>query len=192
MFVANTAPPPSVTEGPRWYWHRYNRVVAYRLAAALERLPRRWRLALARRVGALAVARMPAERAAVRATLATITGASGARLDVLTRRVFEDFAACFSDLVTTNRRPAERLLDYVARVSESPILGETTGVVSVTAHVGNWEMAGRLLAGRTRRRTQRSSPATASGATGRVSASWRGDPSGLASSWWLHSGAVRW
>ena len=153
MFVANTAPPPSVTEGPRWYWHRYNRVVAYRLAAALERLPRRWRLALARRVGALAMARMPAERAAVRATLATITGASGARLDVLTRRVFEDFAACFSDLVTTNRRPAERLLDYVARVSESPILGETTGVVSVTAHVGNWEMAGRLLAGRTRRRT---------------------------------------
>jgi lauroyl/myristoyl acyltransferase len=96
---------------------------------------------------------MPAEGAAVRATLATITGASGMRLDALTRRVFQDFAACFSDLVTINRRPAERLLDHVASVSKSPILEDRIGVVSVTAHVGNWEMAGRLLAGRTRRRT---------------------------------------
>jgi lauroyl/myristoyl acyltransferase len=104
-------------------------------------------------VGVLALRRMPAERAAVRATLATVTGASGEPLDALTRRVFQDFAACFSDLVTTNRLPAERLLDYVTRVSESRILEDPGGVVSVTAHVGNWEMAGRLLAGRTRRRT---------------------------------------
>jgi Kdo2-lipid IVA lauroyltransferase/acyltransferase len=152
MFVANVRPPPP-TGAPRWYWHSYNRVVAYRLAEGLGRLPRRWRLALARRLGGLALRRMPVERTAVRATLATITGASGARLDTLTRRVFQDFAACFSDLVTTNRRPPERLLDYVASVSASPVLEDDIGVVSVTAHVGNWEMAGRLLAGRTRRRT---------------------------------------
>jgi lauroyl/myristoyl acyltransferase len=153
MFVANDVrmPPPSRT--PRWYWHQYNRVLAYRLAEGLGRLPRRWRLAVARRLGALALRRMPAERAAVRATLQAITGASGARLDALTARVFQDFAACFSDLVTTNRRPPERLLDYVARVSASPVLEDGAGVVSVTAHVGNWEMAGRLLAGRTKRRT---------------------------------------
>jgi lauroyl/myristoyl acyltransferase len=152
MFVANVRPHPP-TGAPRWYWHSYNRVVAYRLAEGLGRLPRRWRLALARRLGGLALRRMPVERTAVRATLATITGASGARLDTLTRRVFQDFAACFSDLVTTNRRPPERLLDYVASVSASPVLEDDIGVVSVTAHVGNWEMAGRLLAGRTRRRT---------------------------------------
>ena len=153
MFVADEVRSQPPTRVPRWYWHPFNRVVVYRLAAGLERLPRRWRLALARRVGALAQRRMPAERAAVRATLATVTGASGARLDALTRRVFQDFAACFSDLVTTNRRPAERLRDYVTSVSESRALEDTSGVVSVTAHVGNWEMAGRLLAGRTRRRT---------------------------------------
>jgi lauroyl/myristoyl acyltransferase len=152
MFVANVRPHPP-TGAPRWYWHSYNRVVAYRLAEGLGRLPRRWRLALARRLGGLALRRMPVERTAVRATLATITGASGARLDALTVRVFQDFAACFSDLVTTNRRPPERLLDYVASVSASPVLEDDIGVVSVTAHVGNWEMAGRLLAGRTRRRT---------------------------------------
>jgi lauroyl/myristoyl acyltransferase len=152
MFVANVRPHPP-TGAPRWYWHSYNRVVAYRLAEGLGRLPRRWRLALARRLGGLALRRMPVERTAVRATLATITGAAGARLDTLTRRVFQDFAACFSDLVTTNRRPPERLLDYVASVSASPVLEDDIGVVSVTAHVGNWEMAGRLLAGRTRRRT---------------------------------------
>lgn len=153
MFVANDVPPHPPAGAPRWYWHPFNRVVAYRLAEGLARLPRGWRLALARRVGALALRRMPAERAAVRATLATVTGASGEALDALTRRVFQDFAACFSDLVTTNRLPAGRLLDYVTRVSESRILEDPGGVVSVTAHVGNWEMAGRLLAGRTRRRT---------------------------------------
>ena len=84
----------------------------------------------------------------MRATLATITGASGARLDALTRRAFQDFAVCFSDLVTTNRRPAEQLLDYVGNVSKSPILEDAIGVVSVTAHVGNWEMGGRLREGK--------------------------------------------
>jgi lauroyl/myristoyl acyltransferase len=153
MLVANEVRPHPPTGVPRWYWHSYNRVVAYRLAEGLGRLPRRWRLALARRVGAFAARRMPSERAAVRATLATITGAAGARLDALTGRVFQDFAACFSDLVTTNRRPPERLLDYVASVSAGPLFEDAAGVVAVTAHVGNWEMAGRLLAGRTRRRT---------------------------------------
>jgi lauroyl/myristoyl acyltransferase len=155
MFVADDVRPQRAPGVPRWYWHRYNRVLAYRLAEGFGRLPRRWRLALARRMGALALRRMPEERAAVRTSLATITGATGTHLDALTRRVFEDFAACFSDLVTTNRGPAARLLDYVGRVSPGAgtVLEDGAGVVSVTAHVGNWEMAGRLLAGRTRRRT---------------------------------------
>ena len=92
MFVANEVRPHPTTGVPRWYWHSYNRVVAYRLAEGLGRLPRRWRLALARRVGALAARRMPSEHAAVRATLATITGASGGRLDALAARVFQDLS----------------------------------------------------------------------------------------------------
>jgi lauroyl/myristoyl acyltransferase len=153
MFAVDGVRQPPLSGSPRWYWHPYNRVAFYRLAEAFGRLPRRGRLAVARGLGRLAPWLMPVERAVVRSTLATVTGASGARLDALTARVFQDFAACFSDLVTTNRQPAERLRAYVARVSESPVLEDTSGVVSVTAHVGNWELAGRLLAGRTARRT---------------------------------------
>jgi lauroyl/myristoyl acyltransferase len=139
---------------PRWYWHPYNRAHLYRLAEALGVVPRGARLALARALGRRAPRFMPAERAAVRTTQARVTGASGARLDELTTGVFRDFAMCFSDLVSTNRTPADRLLRWVGSVSGTDHLdGLSGGVVSLTAHVGNWELAGRLLASRAARQT---------------------------------------
>jgi KDO2-lipid IV(A) lauroyltransferase len=139
---------------PRWHWHPYNRAAVYRLAEALGWLPRGVRLAVARRLGHAAVRALPAERAAVRRTLAVVTGAAGARLDALTDHLFADFAMCFSDLVSTNRRPVARLLDHVGEVRGADRLPALAGgVVSVTAHVGNWELAGRLLATRSGRRT---------------------------------------
>jgi len=139
---------------PRWYWHPYNRAAFYRVAEALGRLPRPVRLAAARRLGRLAARALPAERAAVRSALETFTAERGPRLDGLTARVFGDFAMCFSDLVSTNRRPAPRLLSCVEDVIGAGRLAAVTGgVVSITAHVGNWELAGRLLATRTARTT---------------------------------------
>jgi KDO2-lipid IV(A) lauroyltransferase len=139
---------------PRWYGHPYNRAGLYRLAEGLGWLPRGLRLALAGRVGGLAPRFLTSERAAVRMTLEVITGACGSRLEELTRRVFRDFAMCFCDLVSTNRQSAPQLLAYVERVSGAEhIPGLSGGVVSVTAHVGNWELAGRLLAARSARRT---------------------------------------
>src|SRR5215469_17206251 len=88
---------------PRWYWHPYNRAVLYRLAGMLSCLPRGGRLAAARVLGGLTPRWLSAERAAVRLTLERVTGATGAPLDTLTRRLFADFAMCFTDLVTTNR-----------------------------------------------------------------------------------------
>jgi KDO2-lipid IV(A) lauroyltransferase len=83
-----------------------------------------------------------------------MTGASGARLDELTAGVFRDFAMCFSDLVSTNRQPIAQLLGYVAAIRGAEHVGTASGgIVSVTAHVGNWELAGRLLAARSSRRT---------------------------------------
>jgi lauroyl/myristoyl acyltransferase len=144
----------SASRRPRWYWHPYNRVGLYRLAELLGRAPRRLRLLLARRLGRLAPRFLPAEREAVRGTLAAVTGASGARLDALTVDVFRDFAMCFSDLLSTNRQPGERLLRYVGAVSGvDHVAGLSGGLVSVTAHVGNWDLAGRLLAARSARRT---------------------------------------
>ena len=139
---------------PRWTWHPYNRAGLYRLAEALSWAPRGLRLTLARGLGRFAPRFMPAERAAVRKTLEAATGVSGARLDELTVGVFRDFAMCFSDLVSTNRQSPARLLGYVGSMSGTERLaGLSGGIVSVTAHVGNWEMAGRLLAARSARRT---------------------------------------
>src|SRR5919201_7005089 len=87
---------------PRWYWHPYNRAMLYRFAGMLSWLPRGGRLALARALGGLAPRWLPAERAAVRLTLEVVTGATGPGLDALTRRLFGEFAMCFSDLITTN------------------------------------------------------------------------------------------
>lgn len=131
----------------RWYRHSYNRAPFYRAAEALRWLPRGPRLALARALGRLAPRLLPAERAAVQRTLAVVTGAAGPALEALTRRLFGNFAMCFSDLVCTNRQAPARLAACVARVNGAEHLrGLTRGLVSVTAHVGNWELAGRLLA----------------------------------------------
>jgi lauroyl/myristoyl acyltransferase len=138
---------------PRWYRHDYNRASLYRLAEVSGWIPRRLRLALARHLGRMAPRFLPAERATIRDALRRITGASGARLEALADGVFRDFAMCFSDLVSTNRQPARRLLGYVDSVTGGEQLEGLGGLVSVTAHVGNWEMAGRLLARRTTRRT---------------------------------------
>src|SRR5262245_30406391 len=81
---------------PRWYWHPYNRAALYRLGEALSWLPRGVRLGLARQLGRSAVRFLPAERQAIRTTLARMTGASGAQLQALTAGVFGDFAMCFS------------------------------------------------------------------------------------------------
>ena len=139
---------------PRWYSHAYNRADFYRLAAGLGWLPRPARLALARRLGRFAPRRMPRERAAVRNTLARMTGAMGSRLEALTVATFTDFAMCFSDLVSTNRQPMARLVSHVTIADDlERIMSPTGGFISPSAHVGNWELAGRLLAGRAARTT---------------------------------------
>jgi lauroyl/myristoyl acyltransferase len=140
--------------GPRWYAHSYNRPNLYRLAATLSWVPRRLRLALARHIGRLAPARMPAERAAIRKAMTRFTGATGSELDTLTGRVFTDFAMCFSDLVSTNRQIAALRSSHLGNVEGVERLASLSGgLISLTAHVGNWELAGRLLAGRSARPT---------------------------------------
>ncbi len=97
---------------------------------------------------------MPAEQAAIKRTLERVTGAAGPQLDTLTVGTFTDFAMCFSDLVSTNRQPPERLAAAVGRTEGAErVVDLGAGLISLTAHVGNWELAGRLLAGRTARAT---------------------------------------
>jgi lauroyl/myristoyl acyltransferase len=152
--VLRSMTPERLARQPRWYAHGYNRADLYRLAAGLGWLPRPARLRLARQLGRLAPRLMPAERAVIENTLARVTGATGSRLDSLTLRTFTDFAMCFSDLVSTNRQPVARLASHVERVEGAERMARFQGgFISPSAHVGNWELAGRLLAGRTARTT---------------------------------------
>lgn len=150
-----TAPTSSVDGWrPRWYAHGYNRAAFYRLAAAIAWLPRGPRLRLAAGVGRLAASRMPSERAAVRATMEVVTGTTGRALDALTVEVFGEFAMFFSDLVSAHRESPARLLARVGTATGIEHVRACDGaVVSLTAHIGNWDMAGRLLASESARRT---------------------------------------
>ncbi len=141
------------TVGPRTYAHAFNRAEIYRLAGALTRLPRPVRLELSRRVGRLAARFLPAERAAVRRTLAAATGATERTLDALVPEVFGEFAMCFSDLLSAGRgRLAQDACIGPLRGVEH-LDGVDGGMISLTAHVGNWDLAGRLLARRSARPT---------------------------------------
>jgi lauroyl/myristoyl acyltransferase len=134
-------------ERPRWHVHSYNRAELYRLAAGLSRLPRPARLALARWLGRRALRFLPAERMVTQATLAVMTGAAGRRLDVLAAELFAEFAMLFSDLVAASHQPIERLFAHVGQRAGAQHLDRLEGpVISLTAHVGNWDLAGRLLA----------------------------------------------
>ena len=152
MPLSLTSNPPA--RRPRWYSHAYNRANFYRVAAGLAWLPRRARLGLARQLGRLAPWWMPLERAAIWNTLARVTGATGSRLEALTVATFADFAMCFSDLVSTNRQPMAHLVSHIDAAEGADLMTRLgQGFISPSAHVGNWELAGRLLAGRTARTT---------------------------------------
>ena len=146
-----TSAPRAAAAPPRWYAHPYNRGGYYRLAsAAAPSLPRPIRSWLAARVARLLESRFAAERAAVRRNLARVhPERDGARLDEAVRRVFENFGVCFADLLSLNRASAARLSQHVAGMNEQEptreALARGRGCVSITAHLGNWELAGRLL-----------------------------------------------
>ena len=135
----------------RWHAHPYNRSRYYRLAAAAApRLPRPARTWVAGRLARLLIARFPAERAAVRRNLARVRpGCEPAWLDAAVERVFDRFAVCFADLLSLNRGSTSALWRHVTGVDGQETTLEALrmgrGCVSITAHLGNWELAGRLL-----------------------------------------------
>ncbi len=152
MSVAAPPAAPPTPSPARWYAHSYNRPSYYRLAlATAPRLPRRARRWLAAGAARVLAPCLAVERAAVGRNLARVhPGRDGAWLDAAVRRVFQRFAVCFADLLSLNREPAAKLWQHVARVEcDQPareLLTRERGSVFVTAHLGNWQLAGRLLA----------------------------------------------
>jgi len=140
---------------PRWYSHGLNRLAYYRLARAVAAvLPRPVRLAAARAVACAVGRALSAERSHVRGNLARVLpGAEPRELDAAVDETFANFGAFFADLLILNLAGPERLRPYVAaRVGDEQldaIFAAGRGAVLVTAHLGNWELGGRLLACRT-------------------------------------------
>lgn len=149
MAPADAVAAPPVLRPPQWYAHRLNRPIVYPTVALVAGgLPRRARVAMASAVGAAAMRAFPAERRVMEANLARVLPeADAASRAALARQVFRHFAVCFVDLLVANRRPraADRLL---ARVEGRERLADPggRGLVVLTAHLGNWDLAGRLLA----------------------------------------------
>lgn len=139
---------------PDWYSHGLNRVAYYQLAAlAAAALPRPARLRLARGLGRLLARAVPAERGAVRRNLERVlAGAPPAEIEARVSQTFANFGAFFADLLTLNRRPGADLRAYVESADGEhhldAALAAGRGVVLLTAHLGNWEFAGRLLSAR--------------------------------------------
>ena len=145
------------TPAPRWYAHGLNRAAVYRVGAAVAGvLPRSLRLRAAQAVAAAAAGRFRDERAVVRQTLSRVVeGVAPGVIDALVAEVFQNFAICFTDLITTNRAGGvEGLLantEGLDHLAAADRMGQ--GLVVVTAHLGNWELGGRLLAGTVTRPT---------------------------------------
>jgi Kdo2-lipid IVA lauroyltransferase/acyltransferase len=147
-----TAPPP------RWYTHRLNRPAVYRAGAMVaSALPRSARLTLARAVARRAAGWFPVERARVAANVARVRPeADAAARARLVDDVFRHFAICFADLISTNRRvsrPEQLLAGIEGDEHLLAAIAEGRGLVLVTAHLGNWELGGRLIASRLKRPT---------------------------------------
>ncbi len=155
MASTTTAPNVSAASGASAQGvrgHRLNRALFYRLAGAVaSALPRSVRLPLARALGRALVGACPAEARAVRGNLARVDpGAPDATRARQVGDLFGHFAMCFADLLTANRTwdSAGLLANREGDEHVERVLGGGTGFVVLTAHIGNWELAGRTLVAR--------------------------------------------
>jgi len=141
----------SLSASPLWYTHPYDWPFLYNLVTGLTPLmPRSLRFGVATVVAAFFRCLMPREDVAVRANIARICpDADPATTARLTRSLFRHFAYYFVDLLSLNRQSEELQQRYVHGVHGlerlDAVLESGSGFVAITAHLGNWELAGRLL-----------------------------------------------
>ena len=140
-------PPPR----PRWYTHSYDGPVLYRLVAGCAPLlPRVLRFGCAKALAGLYRRRMPQEYAAAQRNIARILPeADPTTIRQVAQSLFRHFAYYFADLLSLNRQSLPVQQRYVHRIHNfdrlQPILESRQGFVAATAHLGNWDLAGRLL-----------------------------------------------
>ncbi len=135
-----------------WYTHSYDRPILYYLVILCAYLlPRSLRLLIARVMAWLFRQLTPREYAIVQRNFArVIPDADAATITRLTHSLYRHFAYYFADLLSLNRQPLSVQQRYVHQVHGfhnhlQPVLDQGQGFIAATAHLGNWELAGRLL-----------------------------------------------
>lgn len=146
--VETTTRAPST---PQWYTHAYNQLLLYRLVTVCSPcIPRRMRFGLARLLAGAFQRLMPQEYAAAQRNIRRILSTAEAdTVERTTRALFRNFACVFADLLSINRLELPLLQRYVHGVHGEDrlrmALAASRGLVVATAHMGNWDLAGRLL-----------------------------------------------
>lgn len=129
-----------------WY-----RLGTFRLAHRLANfLPRPLAQKIAGAIGHASYSRTDKSREALRENLRLVTGLDGAQLDALCRENFANFIKMLADYFYCTSGDATRaaglLEEWRGVENVTAALERGKGAIIVTAHLGNWEMGGILLA----------------------------------------------
>lgn len=136
-----TAPNPSLAvTGPKSEGLR-------RWAFLGARYAPRWFVRAAPRVlGAVFALLLPKERRRVRDSLRWVLGERSALTEALDiARTFQNYASCLTESLAAGRSDAKQARVLVKGREHLAALGGARGAVVVTAHVGPWDAAARLL-----------------------------------------------